>query len=62
MTERMDRTFSAKRDWHAREREQPVRAKIGTIIKLQERQQAINQSKVALGLPPVPMRVWRTKP
>ncbi len=62
MTDSIVRTFRAKRDWHARQREQPVRSKIETIIKLQKRQQAINRSKTALGLPPVPMQVWQTKP
>jgi hypothetical protein len=62
MTDRIVRTFRAKRDWHAHQREQPIRSKIETIIKLQKRQQAINRTKGALGLPPVPMRVWQTKP
>lgn len=62
MTDRIVQTFSAKRDWHARQREQSVRSKIETVIKLQQRQQALNRSKATLGLPPIPMRVWQTKP
>lgn len=58
----LTRRWDAKRAWHARQRALPPREKIAILIQLQERQQAINQSKIALGLPPVPMRIWRTEP
>lgn len=54
--------WEAKRDWHAQQRQLPVREKLQIVIQLQRRQVAINEMKVALGLPPIPMRVWETTP
>jgi len=56
------RRWEAKRKWHAQQRNLPMRAKIEIVMRLQRRQQAINQGKIALGLPPIPMRVWDTRP
>lgn len=54
--------WEAKRAWHGRQRNLSVREKLEIVIQLQRRQVAINETKVALGLPPIPMRVWETKP
>jgi predicted XRE-type DNA-binding protein len=54
--------WEAKRDWHERQRNLPLPRKIEILIALQHRQQEINQMKIAMGLPPVPMRVWQTRP
>lgn len=54
--------WDAKRAWHRRQRQLSVREKLEIVIHLQRRQMTINETKVALGLPPIPMRVWNTRP
>lgn len=54
--------WASKQAWHARQRDLPLRTKIGMVIELQHRQQAINTTKAAIGLPTNPMRVWKTRP
>ena len=56
------RRWVAKRAWHERQRGLSLRDKIRIVIELQHRQQEINRTKIAQGLPPVPMRVWKTEP
>ena len=58
----MARRWAAKRAWHERQRALPLREKIRIVIELQHRQQKLNKTKIALGLKPVPMRVWSTEP
>jgi hypothetical protein len=58
----MAQSWASKQVWHARQRALPLRTKIERVIVLQERQQAINNTKAAIGLPTSPMRVWKTRP
>lgn len=56
------RRWRTKGAWHVRQRELSVREKLRIVIQLQRRQVMLNATKAALGLPPVPMRVWETTP
>lgn len=59
MTEQdQDQRWEATRAWHERQRKLPLAEKIKIVVDLQHRQQEINRTKIALGLPPFPMRVW----
>lgn len=57
-----EQRWASKRAWHESQRKLPLAEKIKIVIDLQHRQEEINRTKIALGLPPVPMRVWDKQP